>query len=332
MQHLVLILALLLTLSACGKSTKGKSFDAPLIKPPVDDATPDGLKSTSISSSLDELNLTGSIPMDVLQLSAQARIKKALTQSLAAINGGSCTGIVGCSLQAIDTRIDEVNQRTTEAEKQCQSSAPAIFDFHPFNESLKISVQCNDIFADNGINGTDSGIIFGKDEGVFAVGLSLQQGSQGKFGYAATYDQNSQLVNYLEASYFEDSTHLNRIILLKVKANKTTKNFEFAYAAVNDSTGLGCGTRVISNGSTLYISGRFPNATNSTCDTAVSSSICLDAKTLKDNAGNCSLNDGNFSLSEITEATIKNGLDDLKSKLGASHYQTYGTEFSKAAN
>lgn len=297
-------------------SDKGQNFGAPMVKPPVDDSTPDALKS-------DGSGLRTPISTETLNMSGVARLQKALTDSRGAINGGTCNGIVGCSLQALDVRIAEVNKRTEENKKKCQDAAAVDYKFGVLNESLTLKVQCHDIFADNGTHGDNSGIIFGKSGDLFSIGMTLQQ-SEGMYAYVATYDQATDVVNFLEP-YFNTGTTVATTSLTRLQANRKDKSYELAYAASSDGYGLMCGVHMISDGTTIFAKGRFPTTNDQECADVAEETLCVKASDLSAVSGDCPLSAANFKLNDLTAEAVADAADDFASVMGAKKYAEVGT-------
>jgi hypothetical protein len=319
---------------SCGKDAN--PFGAPLIKPPVDEATPAAFKpSTALklqSETAQGVILPGTIPAEVLALSLPERMKRAMTKEQGSINGGAnCFGLIGCSLDALDYRINEVNTRTAEGgEYKCTTSAPVDFKYEALGASMTMRVQCHDIFADNGVHGEGSGLIFGKDGSLFSVGMALNQGTTGKFQYQAIYDQDANVVTYLEHSYWEDSGSEGgrRVTATNLKANRSTKAFELTYVSNGDATGFGCGSHIKSDGNHILYQGAVPTAAGMTCAEASFTEGCLDATSFAAVSGSCSVSASDFELADaVFPADAPAAIEELKGTMGSQHFDGHGTAF-----
>ncbi|MFK7872195.1 MAG: hypothetical protein AB8C84_03345 [Oligoflexales bacterium] len=344
------------SLISCGDKS-GKSLNAPQIEPPVAEATPDGLKTTSTSLNLrsfaeDVLCNTGDT--DCFENRALSRLVIRIFRGKEGCSGSAPSDIEGrirCNLNKIDERMAELDKRAQESEKKCQEEAAQDFSYSfPSGISRTAKFQCAEDLGGMP-NGTGtSALAFGLDGGNFYLTETQSTGNVVYSNYNTATNDIEVLIGshkLIEGGLDGDKSDgsatggsvahdgLSALSLMQIKANSEKNSFEISLGANHSmGSGVSCGVRLRSDGTYIYAKGIFAEPDQSVIDTLCSNTedyldICLDAKTLdKVDSTNCS-SITSFSVSEI----LPTGFTQAhKGVFGDSSYKDTVTPFQTDAN
>jgi hypothetical protein len=259
---------------ACGKKDDGKSnpFDAPAMKPPVENQSPTGFKAAAISLSAD---------------AGLAEIKSRFY-------GDGPTDFVD-RLTKVDSRIAEFESRASgEDVGKCVTEEPQLWDLKdiPGVGSFPMYFSCYDRPSQS--QGTSLSVYFGKKDGYWYV-AELSKNEFGNepptIGVLAKVNEAGTETTVVQLSIETNFT----TSVFHVYANDSTKVFEMANASNRTSsngtgsganyTGVGCGVRLKANANFVYGVGKF---TSENCGSATTSTVCAKASDLTNtNASDC---------------------------------------------
>ncbi len=259
--------AILMIGLACGKKDENKSnpFNAPAIKPPVENQSPSGFKVTALALSADS-NL--------------AEIK-------AKFYGDGPTDFID-RLTKVDGRIAEYESRASSGDSgKCVSEEPKLWDVKdiPGVGAFPMYFSCYEVMTSTDAN-TSLTVYFGKKDGYWYVAeLSKNTASNEPPTIAVLAKVNDAGT---ETTVVQASIETNfTTSIFHIYANDTTKVFEMANASNRTSsngtgsganyTGVGCGVRLKANSDFIYGTGKF---TSENCSTASASTVCAKASDL----------------------------------------------------
>jgi len=265
------ILALvLLSMLGCKKdddkksSSGGGGFDAPAVEPPVTLATPLALQG----------NLTLDLAPDVA-----LTVKEIFTKSYGRQSGGTAIGLIKSYLLDLDFRVEEVGGRIAADNKCLANSAAA----HTVNlgftgGSLDVNLQCHDNFSQG-----EGGLAFGRSGNDFSMWLYLTslpgQGSQSvpSGAYVANINSDTSIVDLMAISKVSDASTL-KYSVYRVKADPNNKSYELSLASEDPMMqNLGCGLRLISNGTLIKATAKTLFTVGASCSQATTTELCLNA-------------------------------------------------------
>lgn len=258
---------------ACGDD-EGKTypFDAPAIKPPVENQSPAGFKSQSLlltpEAGLAEIKnrFYSDGPTDFME-----------------------------RLDQIDNRLAEFESRASGSDQgACVGEEAQLWDLTdiPGVGAFPMYFSCNDIPSET--QGTSMSIYFGKKDGYWYL-AELSVNSTGNepptIGVLAKVNEAGTETTVVQLSVETNYT----TSVFHVYANDTTQVFEMANASNRTSsngsgnganyTGVGCGVRVKANTDFIYGTGKF---TSENCSSASVDTICADSISLSGtSASNC---------------------------------------------
>lgn len=261
--------SLVLLGSSCGSSTTGSQI--PLIEPPVSAATPSGLAGSRRSRSLDVAEIQTRFFAD-----GPTKVRSLLL--------------------SIDSRISEINTRSSESTRACLSNTAVQQDFTIFGESVTGYFQCYDLFS------ATAGMMFGKKDGVWYL---YQNGGQAR-SFASVREVTGQTGKYIVEAYVSvgqgnaaDSTSCGSSWygcsygVIHLKANSSDSTFEMTVAG----SGMGfCGAQLRSDGTNLYVNGSTGSYTGAWSCAAAANNCVLAANT--SSAGSCATAD-DFTLESL---------------------------------
>jgi len=303
----VALMSVVTILISCSDSNSGGA-GMPLIEPPVTAATPNGLKARS----------DGARTLPIADVKSR-------------FFAAGPTYITNL-LQSIDTRISEINTRSSETARTCLSATPVAYNLTINGETLTGYFQCYDLF-EAGV----SGMLFGQKDGVWYLYQNVGQGRS----YAVVSPVEGQTGKYqikawmsvgqLNATGTGCSSNWYGCSYgsIRLEANSYTNTFEMSVAG----TGFGfCGAHLKSDGTNLYVvgsAGATSDGTTWTC--AASDSVCtLAADT--DTAGTCtSVNDDDFvfdTLGITGESTVGTGITTDGTGTDSVHFGPSATEMA----
>lgn len=255
------------TIVACGKTDKdGKSFDAPAIRPPVAEASPDGFASST------GLSLTAGGEL--------AEIKSRLY-------GPGPINFLD-RLDKIDSRIAEYETRSAsgDAPAKCLDNEASLWDIQglPGVGAFPVYLQCLETMTTPESN-TTLRVGIGQKDGYWYI-AELQKNPNANEpptmgvvakvkadGSEATVVQMSVETNYTTSIFHIYADRTNQVFELANASNRTSKNGTGSGA---NYTGVGCGIRLKANASLIYSEGIF---SSENCQ-QTATEVCADAATL----------------------------------------------------
>lgn len=333
-----LLAASLVSIVACEQEKeekKGESLNAPAIEPPVAEATPGALKITSTALSLSEV--TESTACDdgdttCFRERAMARLVTRIFSGREGCRGEAdeqMQGRVRCNLEKIDSRLAELDRRAVDSppRKCVAESAKDHVIAMPGGVTLTAKLQCGDDLGE--FQGTQQYLGFGFDAGVFHV-VEVQDSGRVHYG---SVNQDTGDIEFVMGGKKTISTSVQAdtgdltpgndvnngkyaLDMIHIKANQNNTSFEISVGAnYAMGTGVGCGVRLKSNGTHIYVNGKLAEPTSNTLETDCALSdknvdqsvldTCLDAETLEptDDANCAELT--TFTVGNITPATFE---------------------------
>ncbi len=261
--------ALVLTIIRCSGS--GSSAGVPLVEPPVTAATPSGLTSRRV--------------LDISEVASRF-FADGPTEIQALLDG-------------LDTRITEINSRSSESDRACLANTPVQQDYTIMGEAVTAHFQCYEILSATG------GMAFGQKDGIWYLyqnvgqGRSLAKiapvsGQDGKYevdawmsvGQGNAADSGTCSSNWYGCSYG----------VIRLNANSADNSFEMTVAG----TGFGyCGAHLKSEGTNLYVSGSAGQTNGVTWTCAAADTVCTLASDTG-TAGSCgSIDTNDFALTSL---------------------------------
>lgn len=283
---LVLPFALAVVLG-CSKDSANTAFSSfPALATAVDGAAPSGLKKTrqgffAISDDL----LAGRISDSALKTALQAMFRG----SYGKLSGGNGTGYLNSYLEDLDTRFNEIKTRFASKTPTCMSNTAQTYtiDMSGLESTLAttlkqdLDVQCYDLFDTTNAteqSGSGSGMLFGKSGDNYSLMLTLNtKGTANSgFGYAGRVKNKGKTDEEVELIFGEaNQAAYTRMTVAKLKAKPTAKTYELLVVSsqpsgMNPVSGgspnLGCGFRIISDGTYISTQGVYLGA-GSDCNT-----------------------------------------------------------------
>lgn len=244
-------------------------------------------------------------PLTASDTDGIAYIEALFKNAYSGISGVSGNGYVNVQLMDFDSRIDEMNTRSAETARSCWDRDPETYTIDATAVdpmlSITLNVQCKDLFGNGDASGDGSGLVFGTDgNGNYSAWLTLvqQSSSSDQFGYFGTVknadSETDREVEYLFLEHWDSS---NRLSAMKLRAKPSTGAFEAHYANAtdynikgvdggNDDVGLGCGFKIISDGTYVYATGtKIASGSLGSASCAANGAsfeICVNASDLSD--------------------------------------------------
>ena len=292
MKSILLFTSFVIAGTSCSEE-KGKPTNLPMIRPKVEEATPEGLKSGA------SLKLSS----DIL-----SGIKQILTEDKSNLGSGqACNGIVNCTLTAVDSRMDSINGRSEESPRKCIDDGAKTKSAGFLDKRLSLNVKCSDDFGRGG------GLVFGIENKVYSGAVMLRQkeadvASRGDFmnSYFVNYDLDKEDIHYLSmlSARTQDENIPLSTTAVELKTNRLSKSFELYLAG--QIMKFGCGTQMIADSNEIYIKAKYlvgKQITTTNCSEAVVHEFCLNATDLSEKES-CSLSEDSFTIEGVTLADI----------------------------
>jgi len=214
-----------LSLSCVAACASDSARELPLVRPPVEAATPDGFLEAAkrgVAELLDSVDIKTRFfaegPTSILRI-----------------------------LDDIDDRITGINTRSAESEHACQTQSPVAYTLTPWGQTVVMQAQCADRFADS-----DDFVQWGVSDGVtylyvyvggnaFAATVMPEE-IPGELLIDAWLTVGSEGPDWDSGSYG----------VIQLQANSRTVELELAVAGL----GFGyCGAQLRSDGTTVYAAG-----------------------------------------------------------------------------
>ena len=238
------VLVIAVGAASCGKDKKGDPLGLPAVKPPVERNTPSGLKSASA-----------------------LRLQAATTPSALSTMGSRFFTVGPTSIMDILNRIDQ-SMASLDQRAQEGTGRPPCLDEAAKSWSVQLPggltgtyyFQCYEERTSTETN-TKGKTAFGVS-GDYAYLVDLQD-STGQAPRAATLVKAKMDGTMTEAWITMQKFDLSQTVssedffFLNVKADDTTKDFEFSVGGTGKGIGVDCGTQVKSNGTLIYGTGIF---------------------------------------------------------------------------
>ena len=231
------------------------------------------------------------------------------------LSGGTSVGYINSLLRDLDSRMSELKMRFSDQSVSCMSRSAQSLSidlssiFSGFTSSFEF--QCQDLFNSPGDQSyAGSGMLFGHGAvtGDYSLWLDLNHSSSDGFGYAARVKNPTREVDKeVDVMFVEAASQNNRGTVARLKAKPSTQNFELVYRSTSPSSiqplsggssqSLGYALDLISDGSLIYVQGKYSSGASS-CYDATSFSLCLSASELsvETATGACDSLAGNFTI------------------------------------
>lgn len=308
--HLAISLALVAILTGC---TKGTTFGVPDLAPIVADATPTALKPSRGLNHLSPI-----IPARDINADAVTYLQNMFQGTYGKLSGGNGTGYINAQLEDVDYRLDEINTRSASgAACLSNTSKDHTINLTAINSilDLTLGVQCSSPFNGAGDqSGPGSGLVFGKNGDDFSIWLYLnQQNDSDNFGYFANLKNADTSDKEVDALFLENFPTSNRITTSRLKAKPATQTFELVYASTQLDAGgisggaakVGCGFKMISDGSSIYAKGNAVAASRARdCSSQQAFEICVNASDLTTaDSGACDTLETSFTMTGQIQST-----------------------------
>jgi len=282
----------LLAAVACGKKDEKSTnpFDAPAVKPPVENQSPSAFKSTKLALAADP----------------------DLTKIKDRFYSDGPTDFLD-RLGKVDERMAEFESRASGSDSgKCVSEEAQLWDLKdiPGVGAFPMYFSCYDIPSQS--QGTTMSIYFGKKDGYWYL-AELSKNESGNepptIGVLAKVNEAGTETTVVQVSIENNYT----TSIFHIYANDTTKVFEMSNASNRTTsngsgsgpnyTGVGCGVRLKSDASFVYGAGRFASED---CSTEPDTTVCGDAATLSSrNVNDCAAAGlDNFSVMSLTAAEL----------------------------
>lgn len=309
MKFLAMLFATAIMMISCGDDNSGKSLNAPQIEPPVAEATPAALKTSTTALSLrdyDEFARCDEGDTDCFEDRALSRLVIRIFQGKEGCKGDApddMAGRIRCNLHKVDSRMAELDTRATESERKCQNEAAKEFTRSlPAGITRTAKFQCGEVLSTSddedgasslafGIDGSDFYLMENKEKGW----LTYAHANTSTNDYEVLIGSNKPIQGGLVGDASdgtatggsEEHDGMFAISLIHLKANSEANSFEIAIGANHSiGNGVGCGVQLRSDGSYIYAKGIFDEPDSTTIDTACDNTedyleTCLDATTLE---------------------------------------------------
>jgi hypothetical protein len=259
-------LAMALGLTACGGKRSGASIGAPKLKPPVVEATPNGLSSTLFAL------LNKQRDVAVFDGGCGAGAETLIKNDF--FSGGPTDPAE--RLGFVDTRMNELDQRNQEFARACMSDSPKdwVLDLPGETTPITFKLSC----VEN--HGSSLRVYFGFDSDNFYM-IEVGQ-SNARIAVLAIAPRDGSSVK-VWTYYIEEDTTGNPVQILNVYANRNTEELNLWAVASEDPEFLGGCSQ---GGSYLSSNGEFVYAYTNNNE---GSAVCLNADDLSpaDNATLC---------------------------------------------
>ena len=240
------------------------------------------------------------------------------------LSGGTSVGYINSLLRDLDSRMNELKTRFSDQAVSCMSRSAQSLSidlssiFSGFTSSFEF--QCQDLFNSPGDQSyAGSGMLFGHDAvtGDYSLWLDLNHSSSDGFGYAARVKNPTHEVDKeVDVMFVEASSQNSRGTVARLKAKPSAQSFELVYRSTSpsgiqplsggSSQSLGYALDLISDGSLIYVQGKYSSGASS-CNDSTSFSLCLSASDLSidTSTGACDSLAENFSIGS-RDALVEN--------------------------
>lgn len=274
---------------SCGKDKKGDPLGLPAVKPPVERNTPSGLKSGSA------LMLQAGTPPSALSTLGSRFFTKGPTSIMEIL------ARIDQSMASLDQRAQEGSGRPSCLEEEAKAWSVEL----PGGLKGTYYVQCYEESTSTEFSSKRKAAFGVSGEYAYLVDL---QDSTGQAPRAATLVKAKMDGTMTEAWITMQKFDLSQSVssddffFLNVKADDTTKAFEFSVGGTGKGIGVDCGTQVKSNGALIYGTGifaSFGDLGGENCSGVVSASSTSNSKT---NAAKVNLCVDASNLSSVTES------------------------------
>ncbi len=263
--------ALVLSVGCNKDEEKGDSLGLPAVKPPVEAATPNGIKSGVA------LLLQGDSPLKTLA---------------SRIFSPGPTDVLD-RLGKVDESLASMDSRAQESEKACISDTPvdwAAPSSLPTGTAFPLAFQCQESIEANGVAKIQ--MAFGiKDDYANLVQIQTRLTESASAPAVATLVKakmdGSSTEAWITMQKFDLSPTASNddYFWLAIKGDSNSKSFEMAVGGTGKGIGVDCGVQVKSDGSYVFAKGIFSSygtIGGETCSGSVGESVelCVDASTL----------------------------------------------------
>jgi hypothetical protein len=282
----LLVSSLGLSLLACSddKDKNGRPANLPLIKPIVQEAAPAGLQTGLVSTAV-----------------------QGLSERFFNAAGGPTS--INRLLTDVDNVLTEINSRTADRERACQSVTPGEYSIRPGGDAVKMYAQC--YLVTNHVTAESDGtfIQFGTKDKTIYISRSAPEG-QSAFIITPVDDKPTKytLRAWFTVGLSNTPWDSGSYGVMNLTANSDTKTFEFTVAGI----GLGyCGAQLKSDGNDIYAETSVDMGTSCTAI----ESACAKATDISD-SNTCSDDLKAFSLMPIGRIATQGSTQAF----GASQY------------
>lgn len=304
-----------LILSSCSKEKKkGSSIGAPALKPPVDEATPSGIKSSTA------LTVAQSALCDVAQ-GGDSRSVKCILDNLKSDVFSTVGPTFLNDLDTVDKRLAEFDSRAVESERTCLTETAKPWTPAILGESFAMHVSCRENMSEA------LSVFFGRHEGNFylsEIQTPLTPGPTDFTGgiFAKANDAGNQVESW-KYSYIKN-TQGDIVTLLHVVADRATNVMEFRTASTHAAFSAGCGVHFRSNGEHIKAKvWRNPVNLPGDCDTEPLE-VCVNAADLSLASDATACSGITFGYTSLTRATL--GAENTKE---SAVYKSIATHMAK---
>lgn len=268
----ILACALSTSVVSCGEDdSKTNPFDAPAVKPPVENQSPAGFKTQN-------LNLTAD---------------QGLSEIKSRFYGDGPTDFLE-RLTQVDNRISEFESRASNSDQgECVGEEAKLWNLSdiPGVDTFPMYFSCYDVPSET--QGTSMSIYFGRKDGYWYLAELSKNDSSNEpptIGVLAKVNEAGTETTVVQLSVETNFT----TSVFHIYANDSTQVFEMANASNRTSTngsgnganytGVGCGVRLKSNSDLIYGAGKF---TSEDCNLSATT-VCANSSNLSaTDASNC---------------------------------------------
>lgn len=287
------LLILGLSVTGCSKDEGGTSAGIPLTEPPVTKATPSGLKSTSLM--LRRRGEFSNFALDINEVKSRF-FSSGPTQ-------------ISELLKNIDTRIQEINTRSSESTHECLSATPVEQSITVMGNTEKAYFQCYDVFGDN-----TGGMLFGKNSDTWYLyqNVGAQRslakvtpvsGASGEYTVEAWFSVGQSNTSGCSSTWYGCSYGV-----IHLKANSSTSAIEMTVAG----TGFGyCGAHLKSEGTNLFIQGSSGGSSDGTtwsCQAADTSCTLASSLTTSGSCGDIGVSSFELTSLGVSASSVGSGI------------------------
>lgn len=301
------LLALSLLASACGDDAAddpGREFGGPAFAPLVAKGSPSALRpgSTTWAGSTDPTTPSGAVATLF-----RNQYDKALS--------GQTLGAINAMLEDIDDQVLVVNA----SKHKCLLRAPALHRVELTSISpsldLTLNAQCN-----RALESPTGSLVYGSNGSTYSAWLDLPPSGGGERAVYANASSVGSAAENLEVMILEHAAS-DASTAYRVRVRNGTGLFELSYASTGYLSGLECGTRLISNGSVVYVGGKLLASATADCATAPNLEKCYDANTFVEQTGtgSCDAVKAKLSLEPMFRDNLTGNAAALSAVLSASN-------------